>query len=172
MKIYEKLNDVTNTKWNKKPEDCTNHEIYYAMLEMTNKLCRDLPKPQGERKLYYFSAEFLVGKLLSNNLLALGIFEETEKVLNEKVTAKDVMLLVEGMLAPVEGKIGEAYHSYMLHEYIIEDLAKKVFGKDVDMDKLYKDAEKKFDKQQKELKEKRKEILKKQIESLQKEMDK
>ena len=81
MKIYEKLNDVTNTKWNKKPEDCTNHEIYYAMLEMTNKLCRDLPKPQGERKLYYFSAEFLVGKLLSNNLLALGIFEETEKVL-------------------------------------------------------------------------------------------
>lgn len=81
MKIYEKLNDVTNTKWNKKPEDCTNHEIYYAMLEMTSKLCRDLPKPQGERKLYYFSAEFLVGKLLSNNLLALGIFEETEKVL-------------------------------------------------------------------------------------------
>ena len=81
MKIYEKLNDVTNTKWNKKPEDCTNHEIYYVMLEMTNKLCRDLPKPQGDRKLYYFSAEFLVGKLLSNNLLALGIFEETEKVL-------------------------------------------------------------------------------------------
>ena len=81
MKIYEKLNDVTNSKWNKKPEDCTNNEIYYAMLEMTNKLCRDLPKPQCERKLYYFSAEFLVGKLLSNNLLALGIFEETEKVL-------------------------------------------------------------------------------------------
>ena len=81
MKIYEKLNDVTNTKWNKKPEDCTNHEIHYAMLEMTHKLCRDLPKPQGDRKLYYFSAEFLVGKLLSNNLLALGIFEETEKVL-------------------------------------------------------------------------------------------
>lgn len=98
--------------------------------------------------------------------------KETEKVLNEKVTAKDVMLLVEGMLAPVEGKIGEAYHSYMLHEYIIEDLAKKVFGNDVDMDKLYKDAEKKFNKQQKELKEKRKEILKKQIESIQKEMDK
>ncbi len=41
------------------------------------------PAPAGERKLYYFSAEFLIGKLLSNNLLALGIFDEVSKVLAE-----------------------------------------------------------------------------------------
>lgn len=82
MKLYDKLNGITNSKWEKTPEECSSGELYYALLELTDKLGRELPRPKDSRKLYYFSAEFLMGKLLSNNLLALGIFEETQELLN------------------------------------------------------------------------------------------
>lgn len=81
MKMYEKLNGITNLRWSKSPEDCDSRELYYALLELTENTVKNLPEPQGGRKLYYFSAEFLMGKLLSNNLLALGLFEETEETL-------------------------------------------------------------------------------------------
>lgn len=83
MKMYDKLSSVTKSRWNKLPESCDDRELYYALLEVTRDMSKALPTVGGKRKLYYFSAEFLVGKLLSNNLLALGVFEETEKLLSD-----------------------------------------------------------------------------------------
>ena len=57
------------------PEECTDAQLYQALLALTQQLAAGRPAPKGPRKLYYFSAEFLMGKLLSNNLLALGLFE-------------------------------------------------------------------------------------------------
>lgn len=84
MKIIERLNDITLRRWKQEPSDCTNRQIYEALLELCQQLCMARPAPKGKRKLYYFSAEFLTGKLLSNNLLALGIYDELQQEL-EKV---------------------------------------------------------------------------------------
>ena len=51
------------------------------MLENTKEATGNLKRNEGSKKLYYISAEFLIGKLLSNNLINLGLYEETEKVL-------------------------------------------------------------------------------------------
>lgn len=83
MKMYDKLSGVTKTRWNKLPENCSDKELYYALLETAKDISKERPSVKGERKVYYFSAEFLMGKLLSNNLLALGVFEETEKLLSD-----------------------------------------------------------------------------------------
>ena len=50
-------------------------------MEITKEATGNLKKNEGSKKLYYISAEFLIGKLLSNNLINLGLYEETEKVL-------------------------------------------------------------------------------------------
>ena len=56
--------------------EAENGEIYAALLELTKEKLAAAPRIAGDRKLYYVSAEFLVGKLLSNNLIYLGLFDE------------------------------------------------------------------------------------------------
>ena len=73
MDIKNKLSGIVKQRYAKTLERCDSRELYYALLQMTQELSTARPAPQGSRKLYYFSAEFLVGKLLSNNLLALGV---------------------------------------------------------------------------------------------------
>lgn len=58
-------------------------EIYHALLTIVKGRMKDLKKNTGSRKLYYISAEFLIGKLLSNNLINLGLFDETAEVLKK-----------------------------------------------------------------------------------------
>lgn len=54
---------------------------------MTKELAEDKVTEDGKKKVYYISAEFLIGKLLSNNLINLGIFDEVKQVLAETVRA-------------------------------------------------------------------------------------
>lgn len=61
----------------------SNEEIYIALLKMINELSGELPTPKSKKKLYYISAEFLVGKLLSSNLINLGIYDEVALILSE-----------------------------------------------------------------------------------------
>ena len=58
-------------------------EIYHALLTIVKGKMKDLTPNTGSRKLYYISAEFLIGKLLSNNLINLGLFDETAEVLKK-----------------------------------------------------------------------------------------
>jgi starch phosphorylase len=70
-------------KYNKPLADCTDREIYVVLLELVKKLAQDKVSNQGKKKVYYISAEFLIGKLLSNNMINLGIFEDVKKELEE-----------------------------------------------------------------------------------------
>lgn len=62
-------------------EDSSNKEVFYSLLEMTKKLADDRNMKETMKKVYYVSAEFLIGKLLSNNLINLGIYDEVKKTL-------------------------------------------------------------------------------------------
>ncbi len=60
-----------------------NKEIYYALLALVKEMCKNKEANGGSKKVYYISAEFLIGKLLSNNLINLGIFDEVRDILKE-----------------------------------------------------------------------------------------
>ena len=77
------LKDICMEKYNKEIKNCTNEEIYFALLDMTKKLADGKVSEEGQKKVYYISAEFLIGKLLSNNLINLGVFDEVKQVLAE-----------------------------------------------------------------------------------------
>ena len=61
----------------------TNEEIYYGLLELTKNAIQQRGKIEGKKKLYYISAEFLIGKLLSNNLINLGLYDQVEDALKK-----------------------------------------------------------------------------------------
>ena len=61
----------------------TNEEIYYGLLELTKNAMQQMGKIEGKKKLYYISAEFLIGKLLSNNLINLGLYDQVEDALKK-----------------------------------------------------------------------------------------
>ena len=64
-------------------KDCTKEEVYLALLQFTKEKSAALPQNNGKKKVYYISAEFLIGKLLSNNLINLGLYDEVKEVLSE-----------------------------------------------------------------------------------------
>ena len=72
---------VVETKWNKSVSDCSNEELYIALLEMVKDLAKEKESNAGKKKVYYISAEFLIGKLLSNNLINLGVYDEVKSIL-------------------------------------------------------------------------------------------
>lgn len=62
-------------------ENCTNQEIYYSLLKMIQEMAEKKEQNNSKKKLYYISAEFLIGKLLSNNLINLEIYDEVKEYL-------------------------------------------------------------------------------------------
>ena len=83
MNVKQRMQELSQAKYGQDIAKCDDQQLYHVLLQLTQELSMARPAPAGERKLYYFSAEFLIGKLLSNNLLALGIFDEVGKVLAE-----------------------------------------------------------------------------------------
>ena len=82
--LEERLVKQVNAFYGKDLEACTNEEIYYALLNVTKEMIGEKPVINGEKKVYYISAEFLIGKLMSNNLINLGVYDEVAKVLAAK----------------------------------------------------------------------------------------
>ena len=68
-------------------DDATNAQIFCALLRATRDLETAMRPAAGERKLYYFSAEFLVGRLLRANLVNLGLVDEVERILSAHGTS-------------------------------------------------------------------------------------
>ena len=77
MNFTEVLQNLTG----KPLADCTDQELYLALLELVRQKSADRVQPVTGRKLYYISAEFLIGKLLSNNLINLGLYDEARSAL-------------------------------------------------------------------------------------------
>ncbi len=87
------LKDIISAEYGKTIVECTNKEIYIALLKKVNELAAQRRKAEGKKKLYYISAEFLIGKLLSNNLINLGLYDEVKKQLAE--AGKDIREIEE-----------------------------------------------------------------------------
>lgn len=63
--------------------DCTDKELYTALLAISQQSAAKKEENAGKKKLYYISAEFLIGKLLSNNLINLGLYDDVKAILEE-----------------------------------------------------------------------------------------
>ena len=77
------LEQVLQERYHKTIKEASSQEIYTALLLITKDKMKHMKRNEGKKKLYYISAEFLIGKLLSNNLINLGLFEETREVLEK-----------------------------------------------------------------------------------------
>lgn len=77
-----RLQNILKERYTRDIDHCTKKEIFEALMIITREETAKLPRNEGKKKLYYISAEFLIGKLLSNNLINLGLYEEVEKTLS------------------------------------------------------------------------------------------
>ena len=80
-KTVEQIKEILETETKKALSTCTDQEIYLALLKMVEKESEARKTPVKGRKLYYISAEFLIGKLLSNNLINLGLYDPVKAAL-------------------------------------------------------------------------------------------
>ena len=102
--MQTKLTNILQTQFNKTIEDCTNGELYTGLLMLVKNLSNDRKPTSTPRKLYYISAEFLIGKLLSNNLINLGIYDEIKTLLADN--GKNLSDIEEIELEPSLGNGG------------------------------------------------------------------
>ena len=102
--MQTKLTNILQTQFNKTIEDCTNEELYTGLLMLVKNLSNDRKPTSTPRKLYYISAEFLIGKLLSNNLINLGIYDEIKTLLADN--GKNLSDIEEIELEPSLGNGG------------------------------------------------------------------
>ena len=77
------LEKFVEDRYRKSLKECSNEEIYVALLELVKQKAQGKESPAKKKKVYYISAEFLIGKLLSNNLINLGLFDTVKKELEE-----------------------------------------------------------------------------------------
>ena len=92
------------TKLHKGISVSTDEEVYYALLELVKDKAEKKVSNKGKKKLYYISAEFLIGKLLSNNLINLGIYDEVKETLEKN--GKSLAEIEEIELEPSLGNGG------------------------------------------------------------------
>ena len=84
--------------------ECTDAQLYSCVLQLTKELLAERPAITGKKKVYYMSMEFLIGKLLSNNLINLGIYEELSQVL--KKNGRNIAAIEEAEPEPSLGNGG------------------------------------------------------------------
>ena len=103
-RIGIQLDDLAAKYYSKNFKDCTDSECYNCLLQMTKMLMETSDAIVGEKKLYYISAEFLIGKLLSNNLINLGIYDKVSEILKEQ--GKDLARIEDSEPEPSLGNGG------------------------------------------------------------------
>lgn len=104
MSVKTSLETMTQKMYGKAIRDLSDKDLYFAILNMTKDMMEGKGVIKGTKKVYYISAEFLIGKLLSNNLINLGIYEELADVLKQE--GKDLSLIEEAEPEPSLGNGG------------------------------------------------------------------
>ena len=145
LNMEQQLSDLASDKYGKSLSACSNKELYYIILDYCKRLLAVTERNTGEKKIYYISAEFLIGKLLSNNLINLKIYDRMNEILAkygrnlaEIEEAEPEPSLGNGGLGrlaacfldsiatlglPGEG-IGLNYHSGLFHQVLDDHLQK------------------------------------------------
>ena len=100
MSIQEKVENYLG----KTVADASNEEIYGALLAAVQEMAAEKERTDSKKKLYYISAEFLIGKLLSNNMINLGIYQEVKEMLEKN--GKDICEIEEVEPEPSLGNGG------------------------------------------------------------------
>ena len=98
------LNTICLEEYGKDLHLCSNEECFHALMKMVAQKGRDRIVKDNGRKVYYISAEFLIGKLLSNNLINLGIYDEVKETLEKN--GKSLAEIEEIELEPSLGNGG------------------------------------------------------------------
>jgi len=104
MNLENQLSELTGKMFGREISACTDAQLYQSVLQLTKGLLAGKPVLKGKKKLYYISMEFLIGKLLSNNLINLGLYEEMDGIL--KRHGKDLAAVEEAEPEPSLGNGG------------------------------------------------------------------
>lgn len=99
-----KLEMLVSEKLGKVISESSNQEIYQALMTIVQDMAEQKESNAGKKKVYYVSAEFLIGKLLSNNMINLGIYEDVRKML--AANGKDICEIEEIEAEPSLGNGG------------------------------------------------------------------
>ncbi len=93
LNMEHQLEELAAEMFGKGLEELEDKQMYDCLLEFTKRLMEVSERIDGEKKVYYISAEFLIGKLLSNNLINLGIYDKAASILEKK--GKDITKIEE-----------------------------------------------------------------------------
>ena len=88
--IEKQLEDMTAAAYGKSIAECSNAQVYSCVLRLVKEMIEATPAISGDKKVYYISAEFLIGKLLSNNLINLRLYDKVDEIL--KKNGKNVQI--------------------------------------------------------------------------------
>jgi starch phosphorylase len=83
LNLEEQIQERAQKKFGKSLKECSDKETYYVLLDITNELLNVAEPIVGEKKIYYISMEFLIGKLLSNNLINLRVYDKVNEILKK-----------------------------------------------------------------------------------------
>ncbi|CQR23886.1 glycogen/starch/alpha-glucan phosphorylase [Streptococcus varani] len=98
------LQKLVRDKYDKTIQEASNEELYYALLDLSKQSSNSKPNNSSKKKVYYISAEFLIGKLLSNNLINLGLYEDVKSQLAD--AGKDLIEIESMEMEPSLGNGG------------------------------------------------------------------
>ncbi|MBO4900598.1 MAG: glycogen/starch/alpha-glucan family phosphorylase [Lachnospiraceae bacterium] len=104
MNLEDQLKQAVMNECGKSIADASDKEIYHALLYVVKELTEVTATIEGEKKVYYISAEFLIGKLLANNLINLGIYDRVDEIL--KANGKSLSVIEDEEPEPSLGNGG------------------------------------------------------------------
>ena len=104
QEVESELTTLANKMYGAELSALSDAQTYNCVLQMTKEFTDSAKHINGDKKVYYISAEFLIGKLLSNNLINLGIYDKVKEVLAKY--GKDINAIEEAENEPSLGNGG------------------------------------------------------------------
>ena len=113
LNMEHQLLEIAQNMFDKEIAELTDQELYYVVLVLTKRLMKVSDENEGEKKVFYISAEFLIGKLLSNNLINLGVYDKMVEILNKYGKKLSVIEEVEPEPSLGNGGLGRLAACFM-----------------------------------------------------------